>query len=80
MMPGFKVLSREEPKERRDDAAPQWAVVLMSVLGGLLIITILFGMLTGTLGATTVALSLVTALGGLATGLLARYMRGGDRS
>lgn len=59
------------------NAAPQWAVVLMGVLIGLLVITILYGMVTGTLGATTVALSLVTALGGLATGLLARYLRGG---
>jgi len=64
----------------REGTAPQWAIVLMGVLAGLLIITVLYGLFTGTLGATTFAMGLLTAITGLSTGLLARYFRnGGDR-
>lgn len=62
----------------KDADTPQWAMVLMGVLGGLLVITILYGIFTMTLGATTIALSLMSLLGGLVTGLLARRARSGD--
>lgn len=68
-----------EQKHRKGSEAPSWAVLLMGGLFGLLVITVIVGLIRNTLPATALATSLLTAITALATGLMARHFRDGGK-